>query len=274
MIFNIRKPEYTTNPGCLNSNLAITNNQTEAQRNAYCTIIKQEFPPVKTLAPWIRLTRYGIYSVLPASKPDWSTVTTQYWTNMYYRATGSDIMSTRKIMFEPILNIRQNTGTGFMVRTCASPNYFGRNSSGVHVVADGSNTWRSDIRLQLGTFCGTDIGSTGGSGNLAQVLTTNFNVGLILGPNEIDPWGNARLYYVNDAECTGGAAPTEATRAGVSALAGSGGTADPLPPYLRPPAAHLRTGAAQIARTSVRSLHLLSKWTTRQALASSASTTG
>lgn len=223
MLFFIRKAEFRKNGGSLNFNIANLTGETDATQNAYLAVVKQKFPPIPGFAPWARMNRYGLVFLNP-NTPNWNTDGTRYWANMYYRAAANDIMSSRRIMLEPICWLRQKSTDSFQCRPNASPNFFGRNNStDVQVIDDASNQWRLDIRWQLRTLLTENIGTSGGEPWLTQVKFTNMNVAMVLGPNEIDAWVNARLYYAADAECSGGSAPDEATRAGVANLAGTAG---------------------------------------------------
>lgn len=129
--------------------------QSDAAQNSYLALVNQAYPPIPGIASWVRHTRYGIDAT--TSVPNWDTDATRYWPNMYFRSTASDVLTGRKLMFEPILWTRQNGSQSFMCNPNAGPSYFGRNTAGAITIADGSNTWRNDIRLNLDRLCWEDV---------------------------------------------------------------------------------------------------------------------
>ena len=186
------------NYGCFTPNIAFLNGQSDSVQEDYLELVKSAFPNLPGAVPWVRGTRYGIE--VTAAYPNWNVDLTRYWPNMYFRPAIADFMTGRYVMFEPLLWVRQNAGTPVMCTPNAGPNYFGRDAAGVQVVDDASNTWRLDIRKNLDRLMTGDVGSSGGEPYVTRAKYTNYRNLLILGPNEIDHWGNARLYYVADDE--------------------------------------------------------------------------
>ena len=203
--------------GMFNLNIATMTNDTDANQGAYLTVCKSCFP--QGVFSWIRHIRYGLSTT--AGTPNWDTNATRYWANMYARPDSADVMTGRKIILDPILWVRQGAGAN-MVNPCAMPTPFGRDSAGAPI-PDAQNTWRRDIRLNMDRLAWSDVGTTGGESFVANARFTNFNVLGLLGPNEIDAWTNARMYYLADGEVGGNPAYAVATRAEAGPLAGTAG---------------------------------------------------
>jgi hypothetical protein len=156
MILTRRRPVFShwANYGCLTLNIADMTGQTDAAQETYLTLVKQAFPVTDGKAEWIRQGRTGIDAT--TAVPNWDTNATRYWPNMYFRSAAADVITGRKLMFEPTLWVRPGAGS-FTCNPNAGPNYFGRNSAGVITVVDASNTWRRDIRLNLDRLCWEDV---------------------------------------------------------------------------------------------------------------------
>lgn len=146
-----RVSDHWTNYGCLNFNISTMTGLTDSEQQQYLSVAKSAFPTTPGVIHWIRESRDGILAT--SGIPSWDTDAARYWPNMYFRPTASDVTSTRKIMFDPVLWIRPDGVQPIMCNPNAAPNPFGRNSSGVQVVADVDNTWRRDIRLNLDRLC-------------------------------------------------------------------------------------------------------------------------
>lgn len=199
MIFVRRRTpsEHWSNYGCVDANIDVLTGSTDAVIEQYLEYANNVFPSVAGASPWVLVSRTGIEAT--AGYPDWSALAARYWSNLYYRPQPADFMRGRFVVFEPELWVRTGSGA-FRTNPCATPNCFGRNSTGDPIVADVDNTWRRDIRLNLDRLLTNDVGSTGGEPYITQTKYTNYKSMLILGPNEIDKWENARIYYVADDE--------------------------------------------------------------------------
>lgn len=199
MIPVIRRPISThdLNYGSVNANIDALTGQTDGQQESYLELANTVFPSIPGATPWVRVSRRGID--VTAAYPDWSASAARYWPNMFTRPDVSNFMRNRRLILDPDLYVRTASGP-FRTTPCAAPDYFGRNSDGANTVADGSNSWRTDIRTNLDRLLTADVGTTGGEPYITRAKATNYKVTIALGPNEIDLWENARNYYVADAE--------------------------------------------------------------------------
>src|SRR5512134_2250340 len=125
--------DHGSNYGCVNANIDALTGQTDTQQETYLELANNVFPAISGAVPWVRVSRNGI--AVTSGYPDWNTVATRYWPNMYFRPATADFMKGRYIVFEPALWTRLDSGS-FRINPCAGPNYFGRTPAGSHVVAD------------------------------------------------------------------------------------------------------------------------------------------